>query len=88
MKKLNWKKKYLGDKSGFWYSATIKTLNWEYVVDDIYGTDFYNCFLFVNTFVDDVKISKKNYKTAEAAQEFCQKHIETIATKLQKEMNK
>jgi hypothetical protein len=88
MKKLNWKKKYLGDKSGFWYSAKIKTLNWEYTVDNIYDTDSYECYLFVNTFSDEVKISKKKYKTVEAAQEFCQKHIEAIATKLPKEILK
>jgi len=86
--KLNWKKKYLSDKSGFWYSAKIKTLNWEYVVDNEYNNTAYVCFLFVNDFADEVRISKKKYKTIEAAQNFCQRHIEIITEKLQKELKK
>ena len=87
MKKLNWKKKYLEDKSGYWHEAKVKAVNWTYVVDTDYNTGLYGCFLFVNAFADEVLISKKKYKTIEAAQEFCQKHIETIAINLQKEIN-
>lgn len=86
MKKLNWKKKYLSDKSGFWYEAKIKSINWTYVVDTDYDNGLYGCFLFVNEFADEVLLSKKKYKTLEAAQEFCQKHIENIIVKLQKEI--
>ena len=62
MKKLNWKKRYLNDKSGHWFSAYVKPLNWEYVVETGYCSDRYYCFLFVNKYSDEVKISKKTFK--------------------------
>ena len=86
MKKLNWKKKYLDDDSGFWHEAKVKAINWTYVLDPDYNNDLYGCFLFVNEFADEVQISKKKYKTLEAAQNFCQKHIEDITNKLFKEI--
>jgi hypothetical protein len=87
MKKLNWKKKYLDDNSGFWHEAKVKSINWTYVVEKNYDViERYGCYLFVNNFADEVQISKKKYKTVEAAQNFCQKHIESIAEKLQKEI--
>jgi len=86
VKKLNWKKKYLDDNSGFWYEAKVKSINWTYAVDTDYNSGLYGCFLFVNAFADEVQISKKKYKTLEAAQNFCQEHIESIAEKLQKEI--
>jgi hypothetical protein len=88
MQTLNWKKKYLDDNSGYWYEAKVKAINWTYVVDIAYNSNYYSCYLFVNDFVDDVEITKKKYKTLEAAQNFCQKHIETIAEKLQKKIKK
>jgi hypothetical protein len=88
MKKLNWKKKHLDDKSGFWHEAKVKSINWTYVVDTDYNSGLYGCFLFENAFADEVQISKKKYKTLEAAQNFCQKHIESIAEKLQNEIQK
>jgi hypothetical protein len=88
MKKLNWKKKYLDDKSGYWHEAKVKTINWTYVVDTDYDNGLYGCFLFVNEFADEVLLSKKKYKNLEAAQEFCQNHIENIAGELQKELRK
>ena len=87
MIKLIWKKKYLDDKSGHWHETKVKAIGWTYVVDTDYNNGLYGCFLYVNNFADEVKISKKNYKTVEAAQEFCQKHIETIAVNLQKGIN-
>jgi hypothetical protein len=86
MKKLNWKMKYLSDNSGFWHESKIKSINWTYVVDTDYNSSLYGCFLFVNDFADEVLISKKKYKTLESAQKFCQKHIETIASSLSKEI--
>jgi hypothetical protein len=88
MKKLNWKKKYLGDKSGYWYESRVKSIDWTYVVDTDYDNGLYGCFLFVSAFADEVQISKKKYKTLEAAQNFCQDHIVTIASNLQKEIEK
>jgi hypothetical protein len=87
MKKLNWKKKHLEDKSGCWHEAKVKAIGWTYVVDTDYDNGLYGCFLFVNAFADEVLISKKKYKTIEQAQECCQKHVETIAINLQKEIN-
>jgi hypothetical protein len=89
MKNLNWKKKYLDDRSGYWYEAQIKAINWKYVVEsNIYGGNLYGCFLFVNEFADEVQISKKKYKTLEQAQNVCQKHFENITNKLLKEIKK
>lgn len=86
MKNLNWKKKHLDDNSGYWYEAKVKAINWTYVLDPDYNNGLYGCFLFVNDFADEVQISKKKYKTLEAAQNFCQKHIEDITNKLFKEI--
>jgi hypothetical protein len=89
MKKLNWKKKYLGDKSGHWHEAKVKSIDWTYIIDsNIYDGNLYGCYLWINSFDNEVEISKKKYKTLEAAQNFCQKHLETVANKLQKEMLK
>jgi hypothetical protein len=87
MKKLIWKKKYLDDKSGHWHEAKVKAIDWTYVVDTDYDNGLYGCFLFVNAFADEVLISKKKYKTLEAAQDCCQKHIEMIANNIQKELS-
>jgi hypothetical protein len=89
MKKLNWKKKYLDDRSGYWYEAKVQSINWKYVVENnFYDENLYGCYLFENAFADEVQISKKKYKTLEAAQNFCQKHIENITNKLLKEIKK
>ena len=89
MKKLNWKKKYLDDKSGYWYEAKVQSINWTYVIDsNIYDGNFYSCYLWLNSFENEVQISKKKYKTTEAAQNFCQRHIENITNKLLKEIKK
>ena len=87
MKKLTWKKKYLEDKSGCWHESKIKAINWTYVIDTDHNNGLYGCFLFVNSFADEVLISKKKYKTLDKAQECCQKHIETIVYNIQKEFS-
>ena len=72
--KLNWKKKYLEDKSGYWYSANIPVLNWEYVVD-VYD-DHSAPYLFVGPHVDEINICpKKKFKSHEQAQKECEKHL-------------
>ena len=87
MKKLNWKIKYLDDNSGCWHEAKIKSINWTYIIDsNIYDGDFYKCYLWVNSFADEIQISKNKYKTLEAAKNCCQRHIENITNKLQKEI--
>lgn len=79
---LKWKKKYLDDRSGYWYEAKVKAINWTYVLDPDYKNDLYGCFLFVNKFADEVQISKKKYKKLEAAQECCENHLKDTIEKL------
>ena len=88
---LNWKKKFLDDKSGYWYSAKIPIINWEYIVDSDY--DFGQCRgfiggLYFSKFDDDItKISKKFYKTEEAAMIACEKHLINTAEKFSNWIN-
>jgi hypothetical protein len=82
--KLNWKKKYLSDKSGFWHEAEVKPIGWSYVVDCIYNQDKFGCYLFVNTFADEVEIAKKKFKTLEAAQKECENHLTKTYKQFQK----
>ena len=74
--KLNWKKKYLSDKSGFWYDANVKPIGWSYVVEsNPYDNGGFYCYLFVSASADEVKISKKKFKTLESAQRECEMHL-------------
>jgi len=90
--KLNWKKNWLDDKSGYWYSAKVPVINWEYIVDAHYNTGIDCGFiggLFFGKFDDDItKISKKFYKTEEAAMIACEKHLQDTAEKFVKWINK
>lgn len=81
---LKWKKKVCDDNSGDWIEADVKPLIWTYVVDQDYVTKDYGTFLYVNDFADETKISKKNFKTQEAAQTFCEEHLKAIHQKLSK----
>lgn len=81
---LKWKKKVCDDNSGDWLEADVKPLNWTYVVDQDYVTKDYGTFLFVTNFADETRISKKNFKTQEAAQNFCEEHLKAIHQKLSK----
>ena len=84
MKKLNWKKKYLSDKSGYWFETKVKFINWTYVIETGEFLDRYKCFLFVNNFTEETLISKKEFKTLENAQKFCEKHLDTLAKNFNK----
>lgn len=87
MRKLVWKKKYLNDRSGYWYEAKIKSINWTYVVEsNSWSENLYDCYLFVNDSDEAVQISKKKHKTLDSAQNSCQKHVEIIIAELQKEI--
>lgn len=81
---LKWKKKVCDDNSGSWIEADVKALTWTYVVDQDYATKDFGTFLYVNDFEDETKISKKNFKTQEAAQTFCEEHLKAIHQKLSK----
>jgi hypothetical protein len=72
--KLNWKKKYLSDKSGHWYSAKVAIINWEYIVESY--NDLYSSYLFTGPHVDEINICpKKKFKSLEIAQKECEKHL-------------
>ena len=81
---LKWKKKSCDDNSASWLEADVKALNWTYVVDVDWDTKQFATFLFVNAFADETRISKKTFKTQEAAQAFCEEHLEAIHQKLSK----
>lgn len=77
---LNWKKKLLDDKSGYWYSAKVPIINWEYIIETEYWG--YNAGIFYSKHDDDVtRISSKVYKTEEAAMIACEKHLLNTAEK-------
>ena len=84
MKKLNWEKKYLSDKSGYWFETKVKFINWTYVIETGEFLDRYKCFLFVNNFAEETLISKKEFKTLENAQKFCEKHLDALAKNFNK----
>jgi hypothetical protein len=95
--KLNWKKRWLDDKSGFWYSAKVPILNWEYVIDGIHfqtvdykkqKNDEYSMFsvgMFLSSNdCDVIKITKRTFKTKEAAIKACENHLDNITIKFNK----
>jgi hypothetical protein len=89
--KLNWKKKWLDDKSGYWHSAKVPFIGWEYIVDDHYcmgdSKGLITALYFSKS--DDITIiSKKFYKTEEAAMIACEKHLQNTADKFTKWINK
>lgn len=93
MSKLKWKTKYLDDKSGSWLEANVKALDWTYVVDNTIDqhklkyNDAFGCFLFVSKYADETRFTKKTFKTAEKAQEECEKHLKSVYINLSKIFN-
>jgi hypothetical protein len=89
--KLIWKKKWLEDKSGSWYSAKVPVINWEYIVDQKYemdNTGGYEAWMFLTkTDADAVKISKTSYKTEQAAKGACEKHLTNTFKRFDKWIN-
>ena len=90
--KLNWKKKWLDDDSGYWFSAKVPIIGWEYIVDTHYnvGIDcgYVSGFYYSNYSDDITRISKKLYKTEKAAIKACEKHLQDTAEKFNKWINK
>lgn len=85
--KLNWKHKWLDDKSGSWYSAKVPILGWEYIVEDnSYGG--WEVGLYLSKIDSEVaQISSKDYKTKEKAMEVCEKHLYATAEKFNAWLN-
>jgi len=90
--KLNWKQNWLDDDSGCWYSAVVPVIGWEYIVDQNYLTEEDEKYIagihFSNLDDDITRISKKFYKTEEAAMIACEKHLQDTADKFTKWVNK
>lgn len=81
---LEWKLKWLDDKSGSWYSAKIPILGWEYIVEDnTYGE--WEVGLYLSKVDSEVaQISSRDYKTKESAMKVCEKHLQSVAEKFNK----
>ena len=90
--KLNWKKKWLDDKSGCWYSAVVPVIGWEYIVDQNYLTEENEKYIagtyFSKTDDEITRFSNKFYKTEKAAMKACEKHLQDTADKFNKWINK
>jgi hypothetical protein len=90
--KLKWEKKWLDDKSGYWYSAKVPVIGWEYIVDTHYNVGINYEFvggLFFAKYDDDItRISNKFYKTEEKAMTACEKHLDDTAEKFNKWLSK
>ena len=95
--KLIWKKNWLSDKSGYWYSAKVPILNWEYVIDgepccvfdnktqDYKDYEEFTIGVFLSKIDDDfIKISKKRFRKKETAMVACEKHLQDTAKKFNK----
>jgi hypothetical protein len=91
MKKLNWKKKWLDDKSGYFYSAKVPVIGWEYIVDTHYNVGINHGFiggLFLSKYDDELtRVSSKFYKTEEPAMIACEKHLQDTCDKFTKWIN-
>ena len=85
--KLNWKHKWLDDKSGSWYSAKVPILGWEYIVEDnTYGE--WEVGLYLSNIDSEVaQITKKDFKSKISAMSACEKHLENTAKKFNTWLN-
>jgi len=83
--KLKWKKMQYKDNidNWEWVEASIKPINWVYIVD-IGPKEKYVPYMMVNGECQENRLSKKEFKSLEQAKEFCEKHLLSIAQKLQK----
>jgi hypothetical protein len=84
--KLKWKKKYLSDNSGHWYSAKVNALDWEYTVSDTYyDSSLYQASLFISLYSDEINIQpRKKFKTRKKAMQKCEEHLAETYKKLKK----
>jgi len=74
--KFEWKKKWLDDRSGYWYSAKIPIIGWEYIVETLY-TESIVAGMYYSRFDDEItNISKKRFKSEQEAKTACEKHLQ------------
>ncbi len=86
---LKWKKKWLDDKSGYWYSTKIPVIGWEYIIDVYEEDNNFKTSLFLSkTDSDTIKIGKGDYKTKDAAKKACEKHLQSTFKKFQKALTR
>lgn len=75
--KLKWKKRWNDDKSGYWYSAKIPIIDWEYIVDVYEYSEEFTASVFYSRYSNDTTyIVDKNFKTKEGAMNACEKHLQ------------
>ena len=97
---LNWKKKRLDDKSGYWYSAKVPIIGWEYVIDgapyyqlnygekENEGYDRFVVGVFFSQMDDDCsKFTKQQFRKKETAMNACEKHLLNTAEKFNSFLN-
>jgi len=86
---LNWKKKWLDDKSGYWYQAKVPCIGWEYIIDAYEENSAFEVGLFLSKNDSDVtQFSKKTFKTKESAMKACQVHLQQTFNKFEQLLNK
>jgi len=90
--KLKWKRKWLDDNSGYWYSAVVPVIGWEYIVDQNSlsqeSEEYISGTYFSKTDDEITRFSNKIYKTENAAMKACEKHLQDTADKFNKWINK
>lgn len=85
--KLQWTKKWLDDKSGYWHSAKVPIIGWEYVVENS-GYGFWEVGLYLSSTDPDVTmVVNKDYKTEKGAKKACEKHLQKAYEKFKKWIN-
>lgn len=83
--KLEWKEKWNDDKSGYWYSAKVPIIGWEYIIDVYEHPEEFTASVFYSKYSDDVTmITSKNYRKKESAMNACEKHLDDMVKKFLK----
>lgn len=94
--KLKWNQKWCDDKSGYWYSAKVPFLNWEYIIDvqdydvkqkneskKITKQEYFNPGIFYSKYDSEASFLVKNpYKTPERAMKACESHLLKVVNNL------
>ena len=93
-KKLNWKKKWLDDDSGYWHSAKVPVIGWEYIVDNEYDTckgkgKGYIAGVYLSSADSDIsRCNTKTYEKLKDAMLACETHLKMTAKKFNKWIGK
>lgn len=83
--RLQWKKKWNSDKSGYWYSAKVPIVGWEYIIDVYEEPEEFTASVFYSKYSDDVTmITSKSYRQKESAMNACENHLEKTKSAFKK----